>query len=250
MTAFRGIAVDAMNPFGRPSVRSLKLLKVNGVRIVAFPEAIWAAYYRELEAGRLTAAVAYTGQSFDGRGIVMNCHYYARTFNPLLNIIGNEFNVQHAATYPERIHGDDEYVALWNEAAWAIRSVRPDAKLYTSWYSDPDPINHIRAVHGRLDPKPDGVDYHSYDESYEGAERIFKAIRTEIGCEVACLEWNDSDPAGVARFEEILERSTDHSAWFCYHDLMEPGHGVMNAKGQRKPQWYALRDAHARARGN
>lgn len=255
MTALRGICLDGRNPFGRPSVRSLKLLKVNGARMVALQDSIWFTYYRELEEAEMALAVVFTGESFEDNHpspekIREVCRDFMAAISPEIVVLGNESNVQHAATWPERPgggstagSGDDALVEFWNIAAPVVREVRPSAKLYTSWYSDPDPIRHIRAVHSRLTVAPDGVDYHPYEEGYAEAEATLHGIRRAIGGEVIALEWNDSDPDGLRRFKQTLTNTTEHDCFFCYDDRMVPDHGVIDAQGRRKPQWYALRDA-------
>lgn len=239
----RGISVDGMNPFGRPTVRQLKLLHVTGVRMVAFDEPMWYAYYRELEAAGLDIAVVLTGQSFASNDSIINhCANYARQINPLIWIFGNEWNVSIDATWPPG--GDDDFVAFWNGAARAVQLVRPDARLYVGGlYSEPTPIVHLRRVWPRLDPKPIGIDYHPYEEGYEEAGDLLKRVAREFECEVSAMEWNDSDPAGLRRFQKVLDGSTNHSAFFCLDDRMVEGHGVIDSSGRRKPTWYALREA-------
>lgn len=239
-----------MNPFGRPSARSLKLLKVNGVRMVAFNEPMWYTYYRELETAGLEIAVVYTGQSFTSHeGVADQCRRYANQINPAMHILGNEWNKVLDASWPAG--GEEAFILFWNGAAPAIKAARPDAQLYVGGlYSDDTAISRLQRIWPRLEPKPQGIDYHPYEEGYEEAGELLVAIKQALSNEhevkVSAMEWNDSDPAGVKRFQKILERSIDHSAFFCYSDLMVDGHGVIDALGRRKPTWYALRDAYAR----
>lgn len=239
----RGVCLDAMNPYGRPTVRQLRNLRVTGVRMVAFAAPMWFSYYRELEAAGLDIAVVLTGESFvSSRGLADQCAEYARQINPLLWVFGNEWNVDIDATWPAG--GDDAFVAFWNGAAAAVSGVRPNARLYVGGlFSEADPIRHLRQVWSRLSLQPTGVDYHPYQEGYDQTGQLLGQIRRALGCEVSALEWNDSDPAGLRRFARVLDGSADHWAWFCYDDRMVADHGVIDADSHRKPTWYALREA-------
>lgn len=240
-----GISCDAMNPYGRPTARSLKLLKVDGVRMVAFNKPMWFTYLREMEVARLDVAVVHSGLSYqESTTMYEQARVYAEQIDVAMHIIGNEWNVDIDATWPAG--GDDAFVAVWNEIGSAIRSVRPDASLWIGGlFSEADPIAHLKKVIPRLDPEPTGIDYHPYMEGYEETADLFNAMTREFGLPVSAMEWNDSDPEGLKRFQKILNRTTDHSAWFCYDSRMVANHGVIDERGRRTPQWYALRDAYS-----
>lgn len=241
----RGISTDALNPHGRPTARSLKLLKVDGVRMVIFDKPLWYTYYREMERAGLAVAVVYTGQSFTGSTTMYEqTEAYAHEIDPAMHIIANEWNVDIDATWPAG--GDEAFVAVWNEIGSAIRAVRPHASLWVGGlFSEADPISRLKRVLPKLDPYPSGIDYHPYQEGYEETERLFTTMRRTFDLPISAMEWNDSDPDGVRRFQKILDRTTEHSAWFCYDSRMVQNHGVIDEQGRRTPQWYALRDAHA-----
>lgn len=243
----RGVCVDALNPGGRPGLWSLRQLKVDSIRMVAFDKPEFYRYAGLLDRGGIAQAIVLTSGSFtDGEPLGDQAAAYAGKVKPFAHVVGNEWNIPGDASWPR---GDDAFVAVWNEIAPAIRSVDGDARLYVGgMHSEPPSLSNlqdrIQRVWPQLSPEPDGIDIHPYMETYQEADALLQAFRDLFPEKDICvLEWNDSDLPGLRRFEYSLEQLTEHSAFFCYSDLMVPPYGLMDASGRRKEGWYAYRDA-------
>lgn len=250
----RGVCLDAQNiPYGCPSPKQLAEFHAppeSGYRLVAFDTQQFYWYAKELTDYGHEIALVLTGQSFpEGVGSGdwdWYCERWATVMQPSVWILGNEFNVQHDATWPAG--GDEVYVRFWNEAASAIRRADPNATLYLGgMFSEADTLGHLDRIWRRLDPTPDGANIHPYQETLGEAEQLLTTIRRRYGCQVGCFEWNDSNPDTLPAFARMLARTTDHDTYYAWSDGMLPEHGIVTGANRKKPVYHALRRAYGHA---
>ena len=247
----RGVVLDALNEHGSPSVTELRKLASGpnvGHRLTIFNHPTYFTYQRRLARAGFWTAGVLTGESFQNDPGVSRAEVTRRIYGnrrltlPDVNIIGNEWNVHtyHVAAYP---YGDTEMVAYWNEVVPVIKELHPNAVCYLGeLFSEPeDPTDEILRIWGQLNPKPDGVGYHPYFDSFEqGIARLARLKQTfRVG--VSAFEWNSQEPDVVERFDRALAGVTDHRNYFCYSDGMVADHGLRTVEGLYKDSYHALR---------
>jgi hypothetical protein len=255
---YAGVCLDAINPYGRPSVRSINglILPPHAAhRLVAFDEPRWFWYAQELADARIGLPIVLTGQSFPVDVLHGDFEWYCAEWTRqlkllyeqawLILIFGNEFNVSHDATWPPG--GLPVYIRAWNRFANAALTITDQIELWMGGiYSVPDPIAQIAEMWPHLHPKPAGIDFHLYDHTLEQTEQILREAKRRFGVKAAVGEWNDAVVERIPPFQRMLSRMCDWSNWFCWSEGMVPQHGLVTTNNVKLPTYYALRDEYAR----
>lgn len=195
-----------------------------GHRLVAFHDQRFYWYDYLLQRAKYERAHVYTGSSYpldDGiETVEQMATVYSHLLHPTLRVLGNEWNIEGDASWPGGEDLDDQimnFVYHWNLVAPIYKSISPDVPCYIGIYSKGvEYLDFLETIWSKLEPRPDGIDFHLYIETLEEAEEVLVTARARFMCEIACLEWNDSTVAGVRAFQRMLNVHTDHSCFIPY----------------------------------
>lgn len=231
MAVVRGPVCDAMNPAAAPSVRRLRNLGANLVRLTGFFDAPFFAYAEKLNANGITVDVAFPSESWTTDDYASEAAEYAERLPFVgLFLLGNEPNAG-AGSASSWVMSPQEYADFWNRAAPAMKRVNPVAQCYVGgMLGDIGPW--LAETMGLLTVPPDGIDVH-----YPESELTLIAYEEIYGLPLSVDEWcwagRNVPRSSVVSWQRMLDRHAAHSCWFCWCESMgPPGMGLVSAKGR------------------
>lgn len=243
----RAVCCDALNPGARPNPRRLKNLGVDGARLVLHHDAAFYDYHNTLKKAGLQTAVVFASES---RTPAPGWNYewlgaqYANAMSlvpPDLWLIGNEPNAAPGAA-SSWVMKSDQHVDMFNEVAHGIRSVLPSAKIYIGgMLGTPQAAMWQWGFRRSGYDRPTGIDIH-----YPETESIVFAWRDLLP--TICMEWcwagRGVRGSQVREWERMLERHTEHSAWYCWSAAQgEPSMSLVGPGGRPKAAYYNYKGA-------
>lgn len=211
----RGVALDAHNPAGRPSVAKLKYLGVTGYRMELRDTPEFLSYYATLRPLNSAILIGPSTESYDVK----------LPHEPDIVIIGNE---------PDSDGGDSswsmppaQYITMYN----AVAPHFPDSAISVAGMLRG--TEYLRLVLPELRPKPTYVNCHYPNTELDVTE--FRRLGPTIIGEWA---WATGTEEEVVDWQTMLRKHTAHSFWFCWSNGMVPDMGLVSESQQRLPSYY------------
>lgn len=245
----RGIAVDALNSLNRPTVRQLRAIGADGVRLVYFDDPAWLAYYKAVRKAGLSVAVVLTGESF-GEDYAETAERYVEAVGsdpPVLTLLLNEPNAP-AGSASSWVLGAGAAARIWDSVAPVIlRDVGP---VYLGGIlgpiADPAVASWLDRFLSAVMTAPSGIDIH-YPDSEADVAAWAQWTRTVLGGGLSVMEWCWSGAhvprQDVVDWQRMLSRYATHTAWFCWSNSVVPGMGLVGAGGRKLKSWGDYREA-------
>lgn len=245
----RGLCVDALN--GPPSVRQLRNLGVNGVRMVAFDDEAFYDYYTAVSRAGFQTAVVLARESFSTDDYASEAADYGRALSDPLPIfvVGNEQDAGLLdADSPSSWSMDpSQYADLFRRCAAGILEVQPLAQLVIGGFVAGQPAalgDYLEAIRKVYSGPIHGYDVHPYTKDATAASYLLAlyAEYAEPDMHAYVLEWH-RPPREIKGYVRMLDRDTDGWAFFCAGDWNVDGFGLWNRRGKPKAAHRELRAA-------
>lgn len=207
------IGVDALNPAGRPDPGALLAVGATGIRSVFFDRPDWFSYHRACKVAGLASIVTLARESFGDRhraeviaALPTNCDYV---------VIGNEPDSSDVSSWQM---SPSTFRSLIQECAPLVHQRCPGAKIVAGGL--------VSGNAGWLNPIADDIrlfvdfiDIHPYNKTPGEAETLLDEYWERYLIPLVVFEWN-RPPTQIRAFVQMLERTVDSDAWFCWSDAM------------------------------
>lgn len=212
----RGVAVDALNPTGRPKPDDLGLL--DSVRIEMRDDPLFYEYVKTLEFAGTQLAYLY-GPSTTNMGKILRV-----APRPNMLILLNEPDGSGPSSWAM---SKGRAKRAWNQAARVAQKYATGVPLcFGGLVNGPE---YLEDIWDQLDPRPDMVNKHYPANSSEIVAMRYFGLPVVIGehCCYGCSQEDmDKDVAD-------LQRYSDHDFWFCWSNGMVPNMGLTATNGRK-----------------
>lgn len=243
----RGVCVDALN--NPPSIRRLRTLGADGVRLVAFDAPAFYTYARALRWHAFDVAVVLARESFSTDDYGAEVADYARQVDASCWIIGNEQDagMLNAESPSSWSMNPDWYADFFRRVAFGILSTQPTATIILGGFvaGQPDALSDYLAAIRRVYSGPiHGYDVHPYGKNANETALLLAAYQelAETRMRPYVLEWN-RPTREIGEYATMLGENALGSAWFCAGDWMVAPMGLWSRGGKPKAAYHAYREA-------